>query len=434
MTKINKKNKKSSKKIIRKSSHKKNKRINTHKKNKRINNHKSNILKGGSKSETGGLAPVIDLRPEIIPGGVSFTKSAAEICSKHVDSTFSKIFFSNPDNYDIGLIGEDVEKYDNIVFINKLNAADKIVFSYSKYISKGEFGKIDLYSSVRHGNIVLKTEINDPSIFNDAIERKLAKELLNNGCNIIQEYSIEESACCHYNANTGEEYEIFYYLMEPGVMDLNTLVTSKQPGSTDPLIDPETFKRIIESIIIDLKCLLKKGYYYTDLKLENILVVCDNDKEYRVKLGDIGSMFEYPEGKNPDPIGEYDRYIFTGWPASFVNFNYENLKNLEHKINTDRLYIILLNIGVMYLKYYLEGQFGSGHDYKKRKNLQDIIESKDKSNEYNEILGETYSIHNFKYLTHDKEVMDEIIEEDGWSTGGLTLTSSSEYDEGSQEF
>jgi len=50
-------------------------------------------------------------------------------------------------------------------------------------------------------------------------------------------------------------------------------------------------------------------------------------------------------------------------------------------------------------------------------------------------LGKIYSIHNFRYLTHDKEVMDKIIEEDGWSTGGLTVTSSSsEGDEGSQEF
>ena len=116
MTKINKK-KKTSKKIIRKRSNKKNKRINTYKKNKRINNHKRNILKGGSKSETVGFA--LDLRPKMMPGSVRFTKSAYEICSKHVDSTFSKIFFSNPENYDIELIGVDVEKYDNIVFTKK---------------------------------------------------------------------------------------------------------------------------------------------------------------------------------------------------------------------------------------------------------------------------------------------------------------------------
>ena len=44
------------------------------------------------------------------------------------------------------MVMNQFEKYDNIVFTNKKNS-DKIVFLYSNYISKGQFGKIDLYSS-----------------------------------------------------------------------------------------------------------------------------------------------------------------------------------------------------------------------------------------------------------------------------------------------
>lgn len=367
-------------------------------------------------------------RNKKIKGGTF--KGTSTICSKHIDSKFSKIFFSNPDNYDIKLIGKDVEKYDNIVFTNKKNS-DKIVFSGPKYISEGQLGKIDLYSSNGYGDIVLKTEINDPSIFDRPIERELAKSLLNNGCNTIQEYSIEESACCHYDSNTRKEYEIFYYLMEPGVMDLNTLVTSKQPGSTDPLIDPETFKRIIESIIIDLKCLLQKGYYYTDLKLENILVVCDNDKEYRVKLGDIGSMVTLKD-KGKWAQSENDKFLYSFCPP-FVTFRYDDDSELDSKINKDKIYIILWNIGIMYLYYYFINIEPPGKKLDEEY-IRIITGNQDYcDNTLNPILSDTFKIP-FKYLTHDKEVMDEIIKEDGWLTGGITVTSSSEYDEGSQEF
>ena len=440
MVKINKKKKKSSKNIIRKKTYKRKKRINTHKKkkinthkkNKKINTYKRNILKGGSQlgrttsAELKSRLRELELTPKHthggLPGSIRFTESYDEICSKHVDSTFSKIFFSNPNDYDIELIGEDVEKYDNIVFTNKKNS-DKIVFSEPKYISEGQFGKIDLYSSDEYGYIVLKTEINDPSVFNDAIERELAKTLLNSGCNTIQEYSIEESACCHYDANTGEEYEIFYYLMEPGVMDLNTLVTSKQPGSTEPLIDPDTFKRIIESIIIDLKCLLQKGYYYTDLKLENILVVCDNDKEYRVKLGDIGSMVTLKD-KGIWAQSENDKFLYTFWPP-FVTFHYDDDSELDSKINKDRIYIILWNIGIMYLYYYFIHIEPPDQELNEAYIQILLITNQDYcDNTLNPILSDTFKIP-FKYLTHDKKVMDKIIKDDGWSTGGLTSSSSS---------
>ena len=414
-------------------------------------------------------------RKKKLKGG-SFKGTSDTICSDHTDSKFSKIFFSDPDNYNIDLKGKDIEKYDNIVFINK-HSDEKIFFSHSKYISEGQFGKIDLYSSDGYGDIVLKTEINDPSIFDGPIERELAKSLLNNGCNTIQEYSIPDPdmpVIAKYKCikksqiRAGFEFDsdkkgiltvgtiidayeiidnelgvkrvrysegwvsektsagvmllekiydkVYYYLLEPGVMDLKTLVTSKQSGSTDPLIDSDTFKRIIESIIIDLKCLLKKGYYYTDLKLENILVVCDTNRDYRVKLGDIGSMVTLKDKGIWAQDLDNDKFLYTFCPP-FVTFSYDDNSGLDSKINRDKLYIILWNIGIMYLYYYFINIEPPDKELDEEYIRRYISDKTICDNILNPAFSHTFHIP-FKYLTHDKEVMDEIIEEDGWLTGG----------------
>ena len=56
--------------------------------------------------------------------------------------------------------------------------------------------------------------------------------------------------------------------------------------------------KIVKDIIDTLKCLYDKGYYFIDLKLNNILFYCKNNNQFKIMFGDIGGIITLDDTNN----------------------------------------------------------------------------------------------------------------------------------------
>lgn len=194
------------------------------------------------------------------------------------------------------------DKYNEPVSVPKYIAVfkgkEKIKLNKVKYLSSGTYGKIILYSNLDI-EIVLKIEINDsPS------EKEIGEILVKNPqCNTIRVRHILSNKDTHY------------YIMDPldgEVSQLTPYFMIEEPtNDTDMKEASYQWFIIIEEIRKQIVCLFKLGYYYTDLKLANILF-CNDNGHYTIHLGDLGSA---------TPDKEYNENLATFPPVEFADSN-----------------------------------------------------------------------------------------------------------------
>jgi serine/threonine protein kinase len=150
-------------------------------------------------------------------------------------------------------------------------------FSFTEHIFLKEGSLGDVYKVTdqnKQVSLALKaTKENDEEVISNA--------LLLSGCNVLKMRFIGRS----------KRNQDFLYLMELAEGDLKKFCKNHKSLITK---QPDILLTIIESIREQMVCILnlKKGYVYTDMKLDNILYKCDdpaNLSGVRFMLGDLGS-------------------------------------------------------------------------------------------------------------------------------------------------
>lgn len=157
--------------------------------------------------------------------------------------------------------------------VNYLDAKTKIEVYYNdklmkrkKKLGEGSFGKIYLYS-FEDKNIVIKIPEKDVRIDYET--------------SIIENYLPKD--CRHHT--------IPFRVVEDQKGN-GFLIMQQANGDLDNIkLDNRLKLKIILTITKMLKCFYEKGIVYGDLKLENILYRCENNK-INIFLGDIGSFFK----------------------------------------------------------------------------------------------------------------------------------------------
>ena len=211
----------------------------------------------------------------------------------------------------------------------KINMDDNIYkFKIINHIAEGSFGKIyKLYCEEFNVVLALKVERESQDDKIEPLEKDISEFLIENSCNLLKVKYIGKKKM--------EESEINLYLMELANGDLNHLkIFYKKHCIQKNLYETLKFYRdVAEEIRNQIVCLLKKSsykYVYTDIKLENILYRCIQEKnknKIRIFLGDLGSAV-------PDEDNEYTA-TYPPWEyrnnktQGFLNF-----KNSKQKENT----------------------------------------------------------------------------------------------------
>lgn len=246
--------------------------------------------------------------------------------------------------YDVTL-DEDFTVYDphnSDYYPKEINCNNK-KFLYNGNLGTGSYGKIILYK-----------EENNPE---NEIALKIEKSFVKTEKN-IGEYLSKHPECntirvrylTSYN-DTKNNYNL--YILDKLNGDLNNLI--------DTYIDEGKYNEWITDVVEEVRkqiiCLYKGNYYYTDLKLGNILY-CYSNGVISIHLGDLGSVtpdsdgdniatyppIEFKEGKGFLKIKnkEEAKQILT-WLLGvlglfiidkqfiFMNLNYRFISNLNHR-------------------------------------------------------------------------------------------------------
>jgi len=151
----------------------------------------------------------------------------------------------------------------------KLTYDNRIDFCDIKYINEGSYGSVYMYSNKggKYKIAVKKYFDNDDDEIN-IYKLLLSKDI---SCNIINMKIIEYRPLIKK-----------YYV---GIMDYMHGSLSDLKGK----LDETNFLQVIKEIALSLKCLNENGLSYTDLKTDNILYKCVDNK-LKLTLGDIGSI------------------------------------------------------------------------------------------------------------------------------------------------
>jgi len=162
-----------------------------------------------------------------------------------------------------------------------------IILSRTKLLGNGTYGQVFKYSDVLNKyNVAVKTYYNKHDD-----ELKVIKKLdkYNVDCNILASKRFETSqnpiiVCDIYSDS------------------LHNIELLKKISLRNKIL-------IIKQLANDLLCLNKKGFPYTDIKLANTLYKCLNKDQFKVTLGDIGSIcLKENEGITTFPPWEYRNY------------------------------------------------------------------------------------------------------------------------------
>ena len=146
---------------------------------------------------------------------------------------------------------------------------ENIPICKSKYISKGAYGKVYEYSN----NSNIRVAIKSFKYSNDN-ELKIIEKLnkLNINCNTINARLL----------NMGNSPNIKKF----AIMNIMSGGLNKMNGKLNII----NIYLVIKQIAEHLKCLNKNKLSYTDLKSDNILFKCIDNKEITTVLGDLGSI------------------------------------------------------------------------------------------------------------------------------------------------
>lgn len=152
---------------------------------------------------------------------------------------------------------------------------EKCIFNYKNKLGEGTYGSVHSY--VNYANeqdeIAVKFFIGSNAYVEFQNEADIIKSL-GNDCNLIN------SRILHLNS--GRIESIVMKKMDGSLYGLITRLNRKQLS--------KLFDFMKHSII---ECMQKKGYYYLDLKLNNILYKINDTGDYDFILGDIGSIMTH---------------------------------------------------------------------------------------------------------------------------------------------
>ena len=135
--------------------------------------------------------------------------------------------------------------------------------------------------------------------------------------------------------------------------------------------------KIILKVAKILKCLSDKGYYYPDLKSDNVLYKCDGENII-IKLGDIGSLTTERNLKRGhylrtyyDSQGNKNKSTnYTKWESNLKYYHVHLLGYLYIEILSD---IFDINFGDKRLKEYTKAKFNEPNDEQIRKDIGDFM-------------------------------------------------------------
>ena len=154
---------------------------------------------------------------------------------------------------------------------------NKKTYKISKLLGSGAYGKVYLFNSTDNSddNVVLKVENTE----NEPTEKKISE--------VLEEEETCDTVLLRYIKSTPETNDHFY-VMNKMSGDLISLITDLIVPNKERGI--QIYLRLIEHIRLQVSCLAKKGYYYTDLKAGNVLYCDEGNNTITVALGDLGSV------------------------------------------------------------------------------------------------------------------------------------------------
>ena len=193
----------------------------------------------------------------------------------------------------------------------------------TKLLGEGDYGKVYLYSIE---NIELVIKITKPNISIDddtsTVENYLPKKCKES---VIPLRIIKD------------KYKNPFLIMQIADGDLKGIE-----------VDEKLKFAILINLADSLDCLLKKGIIYTDLKLENILYKCIEDK-LAIYLGDVGSLDKYgetftngfivaPESRNNSFTANkaYLLYTFAVLILELYNYDIRDIKEFYKDKDIDK--------------------------------------------------------------------------------------------------
>ena len=146
----------------------------------------------------------------------------------------------------------------------------EFMISSNQKLGSGAYSTVyKLYDDKQHVQLALKEETNKfPS------EQEISEILFENHCGAINEIYFKTENDVHY---------YFMSLAQGGTLEELKERTQNWTAQKKK----QLYKSIVEKIRQQVLCLFKNGYVYTDFKLLNILVDCNNG--LKIFLGDLGS-------------------------------------------------------------------------------------------------------------------------------------------------
>lgn len=197
-----------------------------------------------------------------------------------------------------------VKKVGNKITIKNPNSAEDFEFMISskQKLGSGTFSTVyKLFDEKQNVQLALKEETNEfPS------EQEISEILSANHCGVINEVYFKTEDDTHY---------YFMSLAQGGTLEQ----LKKRTKNWTPTKKKQLFKSIVEKIRQQVICLYKNGYVYSDFKLSNILVDCDNG--VKIFLGDLGSA-----------IPNSDNNQVATYPPPDVTFNINEEGEIEKGI------------------------------------------------------------------------------------------------------
>ena len=220
-------------------------------------------------------------------------------------------------NIDINNVGIGLDKNNKDTFYYK-DGKTYIPLTEKQFLGDGSFGAVyRLYDKSQKYNVALKTYYN-----NHDNEIKILKQLKvkNVDCNLLSCSLLQKS-----NGNYISICELYS----------NNLV--KLQSQFKKMTIEEKLK-IFKQLTNDLYCLYKKGFAYTDIKLENTLYKCINKNKIKIAFGDLGSICN---------IGKTI--------ATISNPPFESRKDLFNTKCNEKT--VIWGLGVMFLTILLNREF-----------------------------------------------------------------------------
>lgn len=213
--------------------------------------------------------------------------------------------------------------------IKVFSEGKKYVFANPKILGIGGFGAVFVYKDVKNSlEIILKVEGGKNADFfhnrrlypsEKEISEVLQKE---DSCNVIRTRYIESRGLKYYRDHyyimekfDGNCQEILHNLIENNIKNKNKI-----------------WLNIVEEVRKQIICIAKLGFYYTDLKPDNILF-CDNGNGlFSFHLGDLGSAIPTPDFIHIGP------YI----PPEYKDKDFSIIRNDKNDLKRAKAAIIFL--------------------------------------------------------------------------------------------